>query len=100
MPLKKLFISSVQSELSEERQEVYEYINSDALLGKFFQPFLFEHLPATDSGLSQIIRKTFQNTLDLKTGVYSSLIGYLLEKEIIRTVPFDAAVCEKATMTI
>lgn len=169
MPLKKLFISSVQAEFSEERQELYEYIISDALLGRFFQPFLFEHLPATDThvdrkylnevehcdiyiGLigskygyedtegisptehefdhatqhhktrfifisghasgerhpkvnrfiakveSSLIRKVFLNIQDLKAGIYSSLVSYLLDKEIIRTVPFDAAVCDKATL--
>lgn len=70
MPLKKLFISSVQSEFSEERQELYEYINSDALLGKFFQLFLFEHLPATDSGLSQIYLSEVE-----KCDVYIGLLG-------------------------
>lgn len=44
----KLFISSVQTEFASERQELYEYMQADPLLGRFFEPFLFEHLPAQD----------------------------------------------------
>ncbi len=44
----KLFISSVQTEFTEERQSLFEYILSDPLLGRFFEPFLFERLPAID----------------------------------------------------
>lgn len=44
----KVFISSVQKELSEERKALAKYIREDSLLGKFFKPFLFEELPAID----------------------------------------------------
>ena len=50
----KIFISSVQSEFAEERQALHDYILADALLGKFFEPFLFERLPATDQGADQV----------------------------------------------
>ncbi len=42
----KIFISSVQSEFSKERKMLYDYISNDAMLGRFFQPFIFEKLPA------------------------------------------------------
>ena len=42
----KVFISSVQSEFAEERQLLFDYLTSDALLGRFFDPFIFENLPA------------------------------------------------------
>lgn len=42
MPKTKLFISSVQKEFTEERQALYDYILADPLLGRFFEPFLFE----------------------------------------------------------
>ena len=42
----RVFISSVQAEFADERQKLVDYIRSDALLGKFFVPFLFEELPA------------------------------------------------------
>jgi hypothetical protein len=48
MAKKKIFISSVQAEFSQEREALYEYLLADPLLGKFFEPFLFERLPAID----------------------------------------------------
>ena len=42
----KVFISSVQSEFSSERQMIYNYLCTDALLSRFFDPFIFEILPA------------------------------------------------------
>jgi len=44
----RIFISSVQSEFASERRALCRYISEDALLGKFFVPFLFENLPAQD----------------------------------------------------
>jgi len=44
----QVFISSVQQEFSQERQQLAEYLRSDTLLGQFFEPFLFEWLPASD----------------------------------------------------
>lgn len=44
----KVFISSVQSEFSDERKILYEFLTTDALLGRFFEPFIFEVLPAKD----------------------------------------------------
>ena len=42
----RIFISSVQREFERERRWLCDYIRQDALLGKFFSPFLFEELPA------------------------------------------------------
>ena len=42
----KVFISSVQKEFADERQQLFTYLNSDPLLGLFIEPFLFEKLPA------------------------------------------------------
>jgi len=43
-----IFISSVQSELLPERQELYDFIQGETLLRQFFDAFLFEKLPAID----------------------------------------------------
>ncbi len=170
MAKKKIFISSVQIELSEERSALYEYICSDPLLGKHFEPFLFELLPAIDQraddvylkevefsdiylgifgksygsenadGLSPtelefnhatefhktrlvfltnhdntdrhpkenllitkaqevLVRKKFSTVDELKSAVYAALIRYLEEKEIIRSVPFDATLLSNATLS-
>jgi hypothetical protein len=38
----KIFISSVQHEFSHERKALADFLRSDVLLGKFFDPFIFE----------------------------------------------------------
>jgi len=43
-----IFVSSVQKELNEEREAIRDYIKTDPLLRIYFEPFLFEHIPATD----------------------------------------------------
>lgn len=169
MPKTRLFISSVQAEFAEERQMLFEYIMSDPLLGKFFEPFLFERLPAMDQNTSSIylnevqqcdiylgllgsqygfednegvspterefdhatrhhktkliflsdhgghelhpkqklfiqkaqqvlIRKRFATIDELKASVYSALVNYLIEKELIRTGPFDSTTYASATL--
>jgi hypothetical protein len=44
----RIFISSVQSEFASERQMLFGFITSDRLLGRFFEVFIFENLPAKD----------------------------------------------------
>lgn len=44
----RIFISSVQKELADERRAVKSFVESDALLRRFFMVFLFEDLPASD----------------------------------------------------
>ena len=44
----RIFISSVQREFSKERKALASYIRKDAILGKFFEVFLFEEVPAQE----------------------------------------------------
>ena len=44
----KVFMSSVQNELADERRAVADFIRNDPLLRRFFTVFLFEELPASD----------------------------------------------------
>ena len=44
----KVFISSVQKEFASERRLLYDYIRTDSLLGRFFVPFIFEDMPASE----------------------------------------------------
>ena len=44
----KLFLSSVQNEFAVERRRIADYIRQDALFSLYFDPFLFEELPAQD----------------------------------------------------
>jgi len=46
MKKQKIFISSVQRELTAEREALYAHFITDALLSSFFEPVLFEKLPA------------------------------------------------------
>ncbi|MDP2362978.1 MAG: DUF4062 domain-containing protein, partial [Ignavibacteria bacterium] len=66
----KVFISSVQNEFSEERKMLFEYIYTDALLGKFFEPFIFENLPAKD------VRSDVAYLVQVKQGdIYIGIFG-------------------------
>ena len=70
MPKTRLFISSVQAEFAEERQMIFEYILSDPLLGRFFDPFLFERLPAIDQKTDAIYLNEVQ-----QCNIYLGLLG-------------------------
>ena len=45
-----------------------------------------------------LIRKRFNTLEELKTALYAALVEYLEVKELLRWGPFDAAVCEDATL--
>ncbi len=66
----KLFISSVQSEFATERKALADYLRADPLLGKFFQPFLFEELPAIDKSVHQVYLKEVESS-----NIYLGIIG-------------------------
>lgn len=67
----RLFISSVQKELSEERAVLRDYLRGDPLLRRFFEAFLFDELPAAD-------RRADEVYLDevARCDVYVGLFGY------------------------
>ena len=53
MTRQRIFISSVQCEFANERGKLCNYIRQDPLLKRFFDPFLFEELPAIDLSVQQ-----------------------------------------------
>ena len=56
----RIFISSVQREFAKERKALAEYVRKDAILGRFFDVFLFEEVPAqeqTGTGTGDIIAR-------------------------------------------
>ncbi|MDD3713117.1 MAG: DUF4062 domain-containing protein [Candidatus Izemoplasmatales bacterium] len=65
-----IFISSVQKELAEERRAMKSYIIGDALLGRFFDVFLFEDMPAADRRAD----KVYLDQVD-RCDVYLGLLG-------------------------
>jgi len=66
----KVFISSVQTEFARERENLFDYLHSDPLLGLFFEPFLFEKLPATDQRADSV----YINEVD-RCDIYLGLFG-------------------------
>ena len=71
----KIFISSVQSEFTNERQSLFEYILSDPLLGRFFEPFLFERLPAIDQR-ADVVYLNEVNQCNIYLGLLGLLYGF------------------------
>ena len=167
MNRQKIFLSSVQSEFSEERKLLADYIRQDALFSMYFEPFLFEELPAQDrsaqtayleqaanaevylllmgekygfedkEGVSptereyntatanhayriafikdvperdakeeafkqkideSVIRNTFKSYEELQSGVYASLVEYMISHQILRNGPFDASIHPNASI--
>ena len=165
----KIFISSVQKEFAEERTALRDYLRGDALMRRFFEPFLFEDAPAAnrraddvyldevndspiylgllgheygfedaegisptqrefelasarnklrlifvkgrdDKGRhpkmqalirragSELIRRRFTTLEELMPAVYAALVQVLEDRELLRTGPFDAALCPKAKL--
>ncbi len=71
----RIFISSVQSEFAEERIMLCHYIRSDVLLGKFFEPFIFEEVPANEYSTSHVYLREVE-LCDIYLGLYGNMYGY------------------------
>lgn len=71
----KVFISSVQREFERERRLLCDYIRTDALLGQFFVPFIFEDLPASEIS-AQKAYLTQAAECDIYLGVFGTQYGY------------------------
>ncbi|MDR0941990.1 MAG: DUF4062 domain-containing protein [Bacteroidales bacterium] len=75
MQKKRVFISSVQSEFAEERQMLFDYLTSDALLGKFFEPFVFENVPAMTTMPTTIFLQEVERC-DIYIGLFGEKYGF------------------------
>lgn len=80
----RIFISSVQSEFAEERAMLCHYIRTDALLGKFFEPFIFEEVPANEYPVDHVYLKEVEAS-DIYLGLYGNQYGYEDEEGISPT---------------
>jgi len=86
-----VFISSVQKELAAERRALKNYIQGDALLGRFFQVFLFEDMPASDRRADQVYLDEVDRC-DVYLGLWGNEYGYEDNKGISPTErEFDRA---------
>ncbi|MGO8683138.1 MAG: DUF4062 domain-containing protein [Thermoleophilia bacterium] len=72
---KRIFISSVQKELAAERRALKDYIRGDPLLGRFFDVFLFEDLPASGRGADEVYLKEVDRC-DVYLGLFGNEYGY------------------------
>lgn len=71
----RLFISSVQSEFSDERRLLADYIGMDALLGRFFDVFLFEDLPAYAGNVREVYLSEVARS-SIYIGLFGMHYGY------------------------
>src|SRR5690606_13378072 len=70
-----IFISSVQREFAEERHMLYDYLMKDALLSRFFDPFIFEQLPAKDQDATSSYLEQVRHT-DIYLGIFGAEYGF------------------------
>src|SRR4029077_7745403 len=66
----RIFVSSVQEELADERRAVKAFVQGDPLLRLFFSVFLFEDLPAADARADAV----YLDEVD-RCAVYVGLFG-------------------------
>ena len=74
----RIFLSSVQSEFATERRLLAEYIRTDALLGRFFDIFLFEEAVARDQSPACVYLGEVEQS-DVYMGLLGSEFGYETE---------------------
>lgn len=84
MDKKRIFISSVQSEFQMERRALVAYIRQDAMLSRYFEPYIFEELPAQDCS-AQRAYLTEAAMSDIYLGLYGERYGYEDEEGVSPT---------------
>lgn len=72
---RQIFISSVQKELQDFRDAVYDYVTSDPLLKQFFTVFQFEKLPAADRVADDVYLDEVAKT-DIYLGLCANEYGW------------------------
>lgn len=72
----KILISSVQNEFAEERKQLSQHFKTDALLSMFFEPVLFEELPAASQAPDQVYLDAVR-----ESQVYLFLLGQEYDQE-------------------
>ena len=71
----KVFISSVQSEFAKERAELAGYLRQDPLLGTFFEPFIFEEVPANTHSPGKVYLTEVKDS-DIYIGLLGASYGF------------------------
>lgn len=87
----RIFISSVQKEFAKEREILRDYLRKDALLRRFFDPFLFEDMPASDRRTDEVYLDEVARC-DIYLGLFGEQYGFEDSKGISPTErEFDCA---------
>ena len=71
----RLFISSVQKEFAAERAALEAYLRGDPLLRRFFEPFVFEEVPAADRRADEVYLDEVQRC-DVYVGLFGHEYGF------------------------
>src|SRR5262245_40191659 len=71
----RIFLGSVQKELAPERRALKDYIQGDPLLGRFFEVFRFEDLPASDRRADEVYL-TEVDRCDIYIGLFGQDYGF------------------------
>lgn len=71
----RIFISSAQKEFAIERAALRDYLRGDALMRRFFEPFLFEEMPAADRRVDTVYLEEVQRC-DLYVGLFGEDYGF------------------------
>lgn len=71
----RLFISSVQKEFAAERRALRDYLHGDPLLRRFFEPFLFEEVPAADRRADEVYLDEVKRC-DVYVGLFGKEYGF------------------------
>ena len=70
-----IFISSVQKEFAAERAALRDWLRGDALIRRFFEPFLFEDMPAADRRADAVYLEEVA-CCDLYVGLFGDEYGF------------------------
>ena len=80
----RIFISSVQREFAKDRKALASYIRKDAILGKFFDVFLFEEVPAQERTASDVYLEEVDRC-DIYLGILGASYGNTNRKGVSAT---------------
>lgn len=87
----RIFVSSVQKEFEQERLKLFEWITADPFLGKFFEVFLFEKLPAMDNTPQQVFLDEIAQC-EIYLGILGKEYGFVGKKGVsVTEEEFDEA---------
>ncbi len=91
----KIFISSVQNEFANERTELASYFRRDPLLGTFFEPFIFEEVPANTNSPGKVYLSEVKDS-DIYIGLLGASYGFEDERGVSPTErEYDQAKAER-----